>query len=199
MVQPPWDENGRYTLVDGREGDIRSVLEGVVLTHFIAAHEQDAGRLALEPDLGPLLGLGNGQLPLRGGGALSIVHEAGPLGAMWTLGGPPGWLPTTLGEELLVFRVMSGAVAVSTAEVDEEEAEVRELSCVEAILEAHNSMAAALGFSDPLTVLLTVLVDHPKLFRVPMSPVCDLFEAAGLIQHEDRLMAWETYVARVET
>lgn len=187
-----------YTLADGREGDVRAVLDGVVLTHFIASHEEDAGRLALQPDLGLLLALCADELPLVGGGVLSIVLESGPFDAMWTLGGPAGWLPRTTGDELLVLCLVSGEVAISTAEIDVDQTAAREEECVEAILQAHRPMAAAMGFSDPLTVLLTVLVDHPEHFRTPMSPVCDLFEEAGLIQHEDRLMTWDEYQTRID-
>ncbi|WP_370327689.1 hypothetical protein [Euzebya sp.] len=197
MTRRPVNDTGTYTLADGREGDVRSVLEGVVLTSFIAAHEEDGGRLELEPDFGLLLALGVAELPVVGGHALTIVHEMGPFGAMWTLGGPPGWPPKTVGDELLVLRLVSGEVAISTVEVDDEETAAREEECVEAILRAHHPVAEALGFSDPLTVLLTVLVDHPGVFRAPMSPVRDLFEQAGLIQDEDRLMTWEAYQARV--
>ncbi|CAN5183137.1 SEC-C metal-binding domain-containing protein [soil metagenome] len=182
-----------FATLDGRYGDPRSALDGIVLTHLVAGHEGDAGRLELEPDFSLLLVLGDEELPLVGGGALRIRHENSPFGAFWSLEGPPGWLPDHEGDELLALRLSGGEVALSVVHIDDEAVEGRDEAAVTAILDAHEQIAAALGFSDPHVVLLTVLVDHPELFRSPLSPLYELYELAGLVQHEDRLLSWEQY------
>lgn len=168
-----------------------SLLHGAVLTHFVADHEVEGRRLEVDPDLTVLRSLHTDAVPLADGGVLRLREEHSPFGTVWTLSGPRGWPPAG-GDELLVVEIGDGLVTVGAIDVDDidDDADDR---CVEAIQEVVDPLLADGGSADPVAIILEVLRRDQALFAGPRSPLQDLYEMAGLIQHEGRLMRWETY------
>lgn len=168
-----------------------TLLRGVVLTQFVADHEVEGRRLEVDPDLTVLRSLHTTTVPLADGGVLRLREEQSPIATMWTLGGPRGWPPAG-GDELLVLELGDGVVTVGAIDIDDidDDADDR---CVEAILEVVDPLLADGGSADPVGVVLAVLERDRTLLDGPRSPLQDLYELAGMIQHDGRLMRWETY------
>jgi hypothetical protein len=167
------DPLGVFPLVDGRLCDLRTLLEGVRLTHEVTAEERRDGTVTLEPHLAPVHILSpDGRTIPRAGDpdAEPLRITRGGVG----LTGPEGWLPD---EPVLTLTVVDGRAEVGGLDavppLDERTAQ-RLATTLEAV-------AGKRRFpTDEVELLIEARARYPQLLVTPQAPFGALLAAVGL-------------------
>ncbi|MEQ7123468.1 SEC-C domain-containing protein [Actinopolymorpha sp. B11F2] len=188
--------------------NLMTVADGAVFTHTLTCDEVEAGRLYANGDLALWERLAEeDDLPLRGGGSLSIDWIGEQPDEQLVLAGPDGWLSGFEEGDLLALGLRDGIVEMSTASVEEPVSpELRRSAATVAAafagaaVESLNDLPrlSEIDFAPGARideVLAALLLERPDTFAEPLPPLTRMLHAGQLEVVDGRVgpagMPWD--------
>jgi len=168
--------DGVWTTDDGAVASTAALLDGVSFSHRMTSSELAREVIDTLPDLIALDFDIADSLALESGGELKLSFEDEPeFNEHGFFAGPTGWLGEIRSPGTVVVSRSGKVVSIHAGDaLGRGDAET------EALRQAFDLQHVEGILSDPAVVVLDALCRNPSLFRLPVLPVSELFERAGI-------------------